>query len=394
MALRAGAGLTADSPELISFVLLPQFTLLAFSSAIEPLRMANQLTGQVLFQWQTLSHDGLPVPCSNGVPIMVDDAWPRLRPKGIIFVCSGVEPEGKASPALGDWLRGLWRRGRVVGGLCTAAYALVTAGIRRGRHFTMHWDNIDAFAENHPDLVPARQVFCIDDRVMTCAGGVAAADLMLKLIADRFGPGLAQEVMNMCLLTQRRDEADQQTTSLAARLGTRHDKLLQAAAYLEARIEEGFYLDACAAHLRLSRRQIERLFASHLGVTPVRYMNDLRLARGRALLAETDMKVTEVAVAAGYASASHFFKSFRKHTGCRPIAFRISAVLAEGRQIINAVPGVTDLKFVRFQSEPLAGSQRFCAARHWAATHCALAEAAACNSASRAAVKVGAILCN
>ena len=50
MALRAGAGLTADSPELISLVLLPQFTLLAFSSAIEPLRMANQLTGQVLFQ--------------------------------------------------------------------------------------------------------------------------------------------------------------------------------------------------------------------------------------------------------------------------------------------------------------------------------------------------------
>lgn len=305
----------------VSFVLLPKFTLLAFSSAIEPLRMANQLTGQVLFRWQTLSDDGLPVPCSNGVPIVVDAAWPQTRPEGIIFVCSGVEPEGKASVALGDWLRGLWRRGRIVGGLCTGAYALAQAGILGGRRFTMHWDNIDAFAENHPDLVPARQVFCIDDRVMTCAGGVAAADLMLNLIADRFGAALAQQVMNMCLLTQRRDEADQQTGSLAARLGTRHDKLLQAAAYLEARIEEGFDLDACAAHLNLSRRQIERLFATHLGVTPVRYMNDLRLARGRALLAETDMKVTDVAVASGFASASHFSKSFRKKYGVSPYRF-------------------------------------------------------------------------
>ena len=305
----------------VAFVLLPKFTMLAFSSAIEPLRMANQLTQQVLFRWQVLSEDGAPVACSNGVPIMVDGAWTQAKPEGLVLVCSGVEPEGKASAALSDWLRALWRRGRVVGGLCTGAYALAQAGILKGRRFTMHWDNIAAFAENHGDLLPARQVFCIDDRVMTCAGGVAAADLMLKLINDRFGSALGQEVMNMCLLTQRRQEADLQTTSLAARLGTRHDKLLQAAAYLEAHIEEDFDLDACAAHLSLSRRQIERLFNRYLGITPVRYMNDLRLARGRALLAETDMKVTDVAVACGYASTSHFSKSFRKKYGVSPYRF-------------------------------------------------------------------------
>ncbi len=308
-------------PLTVSFVLLPKFTMLAFSAAIEPLRMANQLTGQVLFRWHVLSDDGLPVACSNGVPVVAEGRWADAQPEGIIFVVSGVEAEGKANAALGDWLRALWRRGRIVGGLCTGAYALAAAGILKGRHFTLHWDNIPAFAELHPDLPPSRQVFCIDDRVMTCAGGVAAADLMLKLIADRHGAPLAQEVMNMCLLTQRRDGQDQQTASLAARLGTRHEKLLQAAAFLEARIEEEFDLDACAAHLALSRRQIERLFAAHLGITPVRYMNDLRLARGRALLAETDMKVTEVAVACGFASASHFSKSFRKKYGLSPYRF-------------------------------------------------------------------------
>jgi transcriptional regulator GlxA family with amidase domain len=305
----------------VAFVLLPKFTMLAFSSAIEPLRMANQLTQQVLFRWTVLSDDGGPVACSNGVPVMVDGPWNTAKPEGIVLVVSGVEPEGKASVALGDWLRGLWRRGRMVGGLCTGAYALAQAGILKGRRFTMHWDNTTAFSENFPDLEPSRQVFSIDDRVMTCAGGIAAADLMLKLINDRFGAELGQEVMNMCLLTQRRDEADSQTASLATRLGTRHDKLLQAAAYLEARIEEELDLDGCAAHLNLSRRQIERLFNRYLGLTPVRYMNDLRLARGRALLAETDMKVTDVAVACGYASTSHFSKSFRKKYGVSPYRF-------------------------------------------------------------------------
>ncbi|MBE0555321.1 MAG: GlxA family transcriptional regulator [Rhodobacteraceae bacterium] len=308
-------------PVPVTFILLPDFTMLAFSSAIEPLRMANQLTGQELFRWQVLTEDGKPAACSNGLAVVADGSWTGTQPEGLIFVVSGVEPEGKASAALADWLRGLWRRGRVVGGLCTGAYALARAGILKGRRFTLHWENIEGFSESWPGLEPARQVFTIEDRVMTCAGGVAAADLMLKIIHDRFGAKLSQEVMNMCLLTQRRSEADHQTTSLAARLGTRHDKLLQAAAFLEARIEEEFDLDACADHLDLSRRQIERLFHRYLGTTPVRYMNDLRLARGRALLAETDMKVTEVAVACGYASTSHFSKSFRKKYGVSPYRF-------------------------------------------------------------------------
>ena len=312
---------TVSSPVSVSFVLLPKFTMLAFASAIEPLRIANQLTGQALFRWQTLSADGQPVACSNGVPIMVDGTFATTQPEGVVLVCSGVEPEHQASAALADWLRGLWRRGRVVGGLCTGAYALARAGILKGRRFTLHWENLTGFSESFPDLAAARQVFCIDDRIVTCAGGVAAADLMLEIIHERFGITLSQEVMNMCLLTQRRTQSDEQMTSLAARLGTRHEKLIEAVAFLEARIEEPFDLDACAEQLDLSRRQIERLFSRYMGVTPVRYMNDLRLQHGRALLAETDMSVTEVAIACGYASSSHFSKSFRVKYGISPYRF-------------------------------------------------------------------------
>lgn len=320
VALPAGR-LMKSASIMVSFVLLPKFTMLAFSAAVEPLRMANQLTGQELFRWQVLTEDGLPMACSNGLQVVANGRWSGSTPEGMIFVCSGVEPEGKASAALANWLRGLWRRGRIVGGLCTGAYALARAGILKGHRFTLHWENIEGFAESHPGLVPARQVFTIEDRVMTSAGGVASADLMLQIIHDRFGGKLSQEVMNMCLLTQRRSEEDHQTASLAARLGTRHDKLLQAAAFLEARVEEEFNLDACAAHLGLSRRQIERLFHRYLVTTPVRYMNDLRLQRGRALLGETDMKVIEVAAACGYASTSHFSKSFRKKYGVSPYRF-------------------------------------------------------------------------
>ena len=87
---------------------------------------------------------------------------------------SGVEPEGKASLALSDWLRSLWRRGRTVGGLCTGAYALAKAGILEGRQFTLHWENLPPFMETFAHLTPVEQLYCIDDRILTCAGGVAA----------------------------------------------------------------------------------------------------------------------------------------------------------------------------------------------------------------------------
>ena len=71
----------ATEPISVTFVLLPKFTMLAFSSAIEPLRMANQLTNQVLFRWEVLSEDGKPVPCSNGVPVVVDGPFASAKPE-------------------------------------------------------------------------------------------------------------------------------------------------------------------------------------------------------------------------------------------------------------------------------------------------------------------------
>lgn len=305
----------------ISFVLLPKFTMLAFTSAIEPLRAANQLAGKDFFHWRVFSADGAPVASSNGVPVMPDGALPKEAPPGYVLICGGVEPEVDRSPGLADWVRSQWRKGRVVGSVCTGAYVLARAGILKGKRFTLHWENIPGFREQFPDLEPAHRVFCVEDRIITCAGGVAAADLSLKLIHDHTGPTLSQAVMDMCLLTQRRMGEDDQMTSLAARLGTRNPHVIKALAYLESRIEEDFDLTACADHVGITARQLQRLFRQFLDVSPLQCMNDLRLKRARALLAETNMPVTEVAMACGYVSVSHFSKSFRRKYGVSPHRF-------------------------------------------------------------------------
>lgn len=313
-------------PVSVTFVLMPQFTLLAFAAAIEPLRLANQLTGQVLFTWHVYSQDGRPVACSNGVPIATDGEYPDAAEPGYVLVCGGVEPERGCTTILTNWIRKQWRLGRTVGGLCTGAYALARAGILSGKRFTLHWEHLASFTERYPELVPEQRIFCIDDRIVTCAGGVAGADLTLKLVHDSYGAGLSQTVMNMCLLGQQRGGEDEQFASLAARLGTRNDKLVRAVAFLERHMELEFNLDACADHIEVSRRQLERLFQQYLAQTPLQYLNSLRLQKARSLLAETNMSVIDVAVACGFGSSAHFSKIFRSQYGITPYRFSLQRV--------------------------------------------------------------------
>ncbi|MEQ9695011.1 GlxA family transcriptional regulator [Shimia sp. SDUM112013] len=315
---------TSPEPEHFVFLLLPKMSMLAFSAAIEPLRMANQLTGKVLYRWTTLSQDGDSVRASNGIEIGVDGAMGETRPGSYVFVCSGVEPEKQTSKAAADWIRYQWRTGRVVGGLCTGAYTLARAGILGGKKFTLHWENQLPFRESYPELDVQEQLYAIDDRIMTCGGGAAATDLFLKLIYERHGPLLSQAVLNMCLHFVHRSEADSQTSSKSASLGIRNKKLLQIITIFDEEIEQQVELDEVADRVGVSRRQMERLFSHHIGRTPKRYLMDLRLQRARALMAETDLPVSEVAFACGFESTSHFSKRFRERFGVSPYSFSIA----------------------------------------------------------------------
>ncbi|CUH52981.1 GlxA family transcriptional regulator [Shimia marina] len=309
------------TPDPIIFALQPNLSMLAFTSAIETLRIANQLTGQNLYSWATMSETGENVRCSNGIEIGIDSPLGETPANAAVFICSGVQPERAASQRMADWIRLQWRVGRRVGGLCTGAYTLAKAGILEGRSFTLHWENIPPFREQFPNLSPLEQLYAIDDRIMTSGGGVAPMDLFLKLIYDRHGAQLARAVLNMCLHTVQRSETDRQQSSTAALIGNRNDKLVRIISYFEENLEETVDLDSVTRDMGVSRRQMERLFKQHLNTTPKRFLQELRLQKARILLAETDMAVVEVATACGYESVGNFSKRFREAYGMSPHRF-------------------------------------------------------------------------
>lgn len=135
------------------------------------------------------------------------------------MVVAGFEPLKFTTPALEHWLRRLDHEGVTLGAIDTGACVLAEAGLLDGHRLTLHWEAIDAFKESYPQLTVTQELFEIDRRRITCAGGTASIDLMLDLIAQAHGPDLAIQVSEQFVLGRIRPRKDHQRMQIATRYG-------------------------------------------------------------------------------------------------------------------------------------------------------------------------------
>ncbi len=305
-------------PRRFVFVLLDNFTMLCFSSAIESLRIANRMSGQDLYSWTLAGEGGDTVTCSAGTTFKLDNDLGDMNRDDTLMICGGIDVQKSTTKRLLGWLRRESRKGLAVAGLCTAAHTLAKAGLLDGKRATTHWENQDSFAEEFDEVELTKSVFVVDGNRMTTAGGTSSIDLMLKLIADDHGDQLANAVADQLIYTTIRTDQDTQRLSVPTRIGVRHPKLSQVIQMMEANIEEPISPSILASDVRMSTRQLERLFRRYLNRSPKRYYMELRLQKARNLLLQTDMSVINVALACGFASPSHFSKCYRSHYDTTP----------------------------------------------------------------------------
>lgn len=292
--------------------------MLSFAGAVEPLRIANRIAGRDVYHWKLVGEGGDFATCSNGTSFKLDSGLEELDRDDIVLVCGGIDVQKATTKPIVSWLRREARRGVVMGGLCTASYALAKAGLLDGKKATIHWENQDGFLEEFEDVKLTKSVFVIDGNRMSTAGGTSSIDLMLKLIADDHGEDLANTVADQLIYSTIRTDQDTQRLSIPTRIGVRHPKLSQVIQMMEAAIEEPISPADLADEVGMSTRQLERLFRRYLNRSPKRYYMELRLQKARNLLMQTDMSVINVALACGFASPSHFSKCYRAHYNTTP----------------------------------------------------------------------------
>jgi transcriptional regulator GlxA family with amidase domain len=296
--------------------------MIALSSAVEALRMANLVTGQTVYDWSIVSVDGQPTAASNGLQLAPTIPLDQAGPVDIFFVCGGVDVKAGVSPKVLSSLRRLAERRVPLGALCTGGYALAKAGLLDKYQATIHWENLPALREEFPRILLSNQLFTIDRDRFTCSGGIAPLDLMLHLVKTKLGERIAQLISEQFIVDRIRNDRDRQYVPLRAKLGVGHEALLLAAKLMEENIEKPLSLDEIAAATKLSRRQIERLFKRHLNTMPKRYYLQMRLRRAREFLLHTPMPIIDITAACGFRSTTHFSKAYHALFGYPPSAER------------------------------------------------------------------------
>ena len=321
------------------FLLLNDFTFLPFASALEALRVANRMSGKALYRWSLVSEDGHTATSSNGISLGVSGGLGDVSRDDVVIVCGGIAIRENSTKTVISWLRKIARKGVVLGALCTGAHTLAEAGLLVGRRATIHWENRDGFLEQFTDTELTKSVFVIDGNRMTAAGGTSSIDLMLTLIADDHGKDLANAVADQLIHTSIRTDRDIQRLSIPTRIGVRHSRLSKVIERMEQSIEDPVSPADLADEVGMSTRQLERLFRRYVNRSPKRYYMELRLARARNLLMQTDLSVINVALACGFTSPSHFSKCYRAQYGTTPYRERGSHGLDDE---LGAEPGADD----------------------------------------------------
>lgn len=328
MAERATAisGERAQARLRVGFLLVHDFTLTAFSSFVDALRLASDegdRSRQILCRWSVMSTTGRPVRASCGVELLPTSGLLDPRRFDYLVVVGGLLGAGpQIDPETLDYVRRAAAAGVTLVGVCTGSFVLAHAGVLRGRRACVSWFHRRDFLEAFADVTPiCDQIYLLDGDRITCSGGAGVADLAAALIERRLGAEAARKSLRVLLIDQPRLEAAPQPMPALAR-DVRDECVRRAVLLMEQHLSGPKPIGEIAARVGLGARQLERRFVEALGEGPAAVHRNMRLDYGRWLIVEGGRSVSEAATLSGFADSAHFSRAFKKRWGEAPSAAR------------------------------------------------------------------------
>jgi transcriptional regulator GlxA family with amidase domain len=300
------------------FVVVPNFSLIALSACVDPLRLANQVLGETIYQSVLLSVDGGLVASSDGIQVMTQHSLAHAPGLDVVFVIGPNPIPKRGLRTLALWLKKQASLGLPLGGIDTGAYLMAQAGLLDGYRSTIHWEDHEALAEQFPKVIVTQHFFEVDRDRYTCSGGVAPLDLMTYLLTQAPGSrDLANQVANL-LIAERRSLTDVQTVSIIHQSRVTNPVAIEVLRLMEANVAEPLPIGELAQLAGVSLRSLQRLFKQQFARSAERVYLDIRLAHARVLVHRSDKSVREIAARTGFASPSHLTARYTPRYGASP----------------------------------------------------------------------------
>jgi len=301
----------------IAVLLFDRFSNHCLANAIEPLRAANDVSGRSLYSWEFSSLAGGVVYSSSGLPVYSSKLRDAQNGE-MLFVIPSYGFEETSNPEVRRSLQSARSKYKTVVGMDMGAWALAAAGLLDGRRATIHWDEIDRFAEQFPNVEVEPKRFIFEDDLATCAGAATTLELVLEMIGRAHGAMLRLDVASLLMHGERSDFKSRAFKPTG-------DQLVDGAvAVMRRNLEEPLTIADVADAVGKSQRQLEEMFHQRLSRSPKGVYKSLRLNEAARLLKSSRFSIAEIAIRSGYADPSAMTRAFREQFGVSPSDMRKS----------------------------------------------------------------------
>lgn len=297
----------------VDLLIVPETNLILVASVIEPLRVANRVSGLELYRWRVFSPDGAAIETRSGIPIPVAGPFRPESETEPLFVLSSHNWDRYATSALKMALSKAARQGRMMAGIESGAWLLAETALLDEFAATTHWEDFDEFAAQYPQIRAVRERYVIDGKRITTAGSLPTLDLMLELIRRRHGYSLALEVSRQFIHEQGGVDPSASAMPSTGSMRMADERVSLAMRLMEEHLEQPLTQPRLARRVGLSERHLSTLFADTVGVPPHVHYLALRLNAARRKVIETRSPFADIAAATGFNSASAFARSYRAH---------------------------------------------------------------------------------
>ncbi|RKG87170.1 helix-turn-helix domain-containing protein [Corallococcus sp. CA049B] len=322
----------AEGPLGVGLDVINTATRLLESGLVPGAPRANPLRQRVV------SLDGRPVRSGTGRSVCVDGALNLRSVKaGDVLLVPGLSAASERAVeqllSRADTARGMEllaraaAKGAKVAASCSATFVLAAAGLLEGRNATTTWWLVPAFVRRFPQVtVRADRMVIESDGVLTAGSAFAHADLMLALVARVASPSLAHLVARYLVLDER---VSQSRYMVMEHLRVSDPALRAVERFITANLGRQLTLAELARAAATSSRTLARRVQAGLGMTPLEFVQRVRVAHASHLLETTRDSVDDVAARVGYADAAAFRRVYRRYAGESP----------RGRQPRGSRPG-------------------------------------------------------
>jgi transcriptional regulator GlxA family with amidase domain len=220
------------------------------------------------------------------------------------------------------WLAERHAEGTTLASTGCGTFVLAAAGVLAGRPATTHWRYADTLRQSFPDVrVDADKVLIEDGDILTAGGMMAWTDLGMCLIDRLLGPTVMMDAAQFWLIDPAGREQRHYST-FVPRLTHSDQPILRVQHRLQSDPAHAVTVADMAGEAAMETRTFLRRFKAATGMTPIAYLQQLRIGKARELLQFTRQPVEQVAWTVGYGDSAAFRRVFQRLVGLSPSDYR------------------------------------------------------------------------